>query len=166
MKIKIKTYAVSANTGNKISLAFLIIILLITFMAVNCSKKIDVSIQQAPKNDTTVKSVNNNDSVNLVKLSYGQEQGSILFRKYCSVCHGETGKGNGFNSYNLNPHPRNFTDSNFAMSHNLDHLQLVISSGGKAGGRSALMRPYGGTLKSNEIEYLAQYIVFLGSYKK
>jgi len=33
-------------------------------------------------------------------LTYEQQQGKILYTKYCSVCHGEQGKGDGFNAYN------------------------------------------------------------------
>lgn len=165
MQIKIKTYTGNTNTRNKISFAFLIVILILTLYLTSCSKKSDVSSQQIPKKDTTVKSVNSNDSANLVKLNYEQEQGSILFHKYCAVCHGETGKGNGFNAFNLNPRPRNFTDSIFAANLNLDHLQLAISQGGKSVGKSGLMHPYGSTLKSNEIEYLAQFISFLSTHK-
>jgi len=165
MQIKIKTYKGNTNMGNKISLAFLTIILFLTLFVSSCSKKNDISIQQLPQKDTTVKSVNN-DSSNIIKLSYEQEQGSFLFHKYCAVCHGETGKGNGFNSYNLNPRPRNFSDSVFAASMNLDNLQLAISRGGNSIGKSALMHPYDNTLKSHEIEYLAQYILVLRTYKK
>ena len=151
---------------NKIILTFFIIIPFLTLFLTSCSKKSDISIQQFSKKDTTIKSLKSNDTTNLVKLNYEQEQGSFLFNKYCAVCHGETGKGNGFNSYNLNPRPRNFSDSVFAASMNLDHLQLVISQGGKSVGKTALMHPYGNTLKSNEIEYLAQYISVLGTHKK
>jgi len=166
MQIKRGTYQDYRVIRDNISLVFLIIILLLAFAITGCSKKGYESVSKTDKNDTTIKQMNNNDTVRLVKLSYEQEQGSFLFHKYCAVCHGETGKGNGFNAYSFNPRPRNFTDSVFAASLNLDRLQIAITKGGKGVGKSALMHPYGSTLKNNEIEYLARYILFMSSHKK
>lgn len=36
-------------------------------------------------------------------------EGKKLFQLYCSVCHGEKGKGDGIGGLALNPKPRNFT---------------------------------------------------------
>ena len=165
MQIIIKTYYDNKQEKMRHS-AFLVIILSLILFVTGCSKKNDISNQLLSAKDTITKSINSNDSANFVKLSYEQEQGNFLYNKYCNVCHGETGKGNGFNAFNLNPHPRNFTDSIFAANLNVDSIQIVISRGGKSAGKSALMHPYGYTLKSNEIEYLAQYILFLSSLKK
>ena len=45
-----------------------------------------------------------------VRLTYEQQQGKVLYTKYCAICHGDAGKGDGFNAYNLDPKPRDFTD--------------------------------------------------------
>jgi mono/diheme cytochrome c family protein len=37
--------------------------------------------------------------------------GRKLFAYYCAHCHGEKGQGNGYNAQNLDPHPRDLTDS-------------------------------------------------------
>jgi mono/diheme cytochrome c family protein len=38
-------------------------------------------------------------------------EGRKLFSYYCIQCHGPKGQGNGFNAENLDPHPRDLTDS-------------------------------------------------------
>ncbi|MEK7368634.1 MAG: cytochrome c [Planctomycetota bacterium] len=49
----------------------------------------------------------------LVKTTGGltntQLAGRINYEKYCMVCHGEQGRGDGFNSFNLTPRPTNFS---------------------------------------------------------
>lgn len=86
-----------------------------------------------------------------------------LFGRYCSVCHGTEGKGDGFNAFNLNPKPRDFSDSSFVSR--LDTVLIVetIRAGGKAVGLSGLMPPWGKTLDSTDIELLAQRVIKLGN---
>lgn len=38
-------------------------------------------------------------------------QGRVVFEQYCAGCHGVKGRGNGFNAVNLDPYPRDLTDS-------------------------------------------------------
>jgi mono/diheme cytochrome c family protein len=38
-------------------------------------------------------------------------EGRTVYVHYCASCHGETGHGNGFNAINLDPYPRDLTDS-------------------------------------------------------
>ncbi|MFQ5956190.1 MAG: c-type cytochrome [Candidatus Brocadiales bacterium] len=42
-------------------------------------------------------------------LSNTQLVGKTYYAKYCMVCHGEQGRGDGFNAYNLDPRPRDLT---------------------------------------------------------
>ena len=37
-------------------------------------------------------------------------KGRAIFFKYCTGCHGEKGRGDGFNAHNLDPGPRDLTD--------------------------------------------------------
>ncbi len=37
-------------------------------------------------------------------------KGRRVFGHYCAHCHGDRGRGNGFNARNLDPHPRDLTD--------------------------------------------------------
>lgn len=54
--------------------------------------------------------------VDVLKLYSEKEQlktkGSELYKANCSSCHGDNGRGDGVAGANLNPKPRNFTESN------------------------------------------------------
>lgn len=89
------------------------------------------------------------------------EDSKRLYLHYCSICHGSEGKGDGFNAYNLNPKPKSFTDSTFLKKAEGTYVVKVIEGGGKAVDLSAMMPPYGRTLTAEEIEKLAEYIMFL-----
>ena len=91
-------------------------------------------------------------------LTYEQRQGKYLFRKYCVICHGDDGKGDGFNAYNLDPKPRDFTD--VALMHSLtdERIFRVISGGGRSVNKSPLMPSWGGRLQKDEINYLVTYV--------
>ena len=44
-----------------------------------------------------------------------RESGKALYLKYCSQCHGETGKGDGYAALHLYPRPRDFTTGKFKV---------------------------------------------------
>lgn len=162
-------------------------IILMCFVLAGCSKKNgkteehktgkDTTVNHQEANDTTksplvtekevtkkeeVKNVTpNNDSL----LTFEQRQGKFIFVKYCAVCHGELGKSNGFNTYNLNPKPKNFSDSNYISSYSDERLAESIIKGGRGVNKSPMMPSYGGTLNKDEIEYVSQYVRFLSTQK-
>jgi mono/diheme cytochrome c family protein len=45
------------------------------------------------------------------QLKAGEIKPDVIFRKSCSVCHGDRGNGRGRASINLNPQPRDFTEA-------------------------------------------------------
>lgn len=94
----------------------------------------------------------------LPDLPYGARQGRALFQYYCSTCHGSEGTGAGFNSYNLDPKPRDLTDPAFQSQRTDVELTTVIRSGGGIAGLSTAMPPWGHTLNDRQIGYLVQYI--------
>jgi len=91
--------------------------------------------------------------------SYAERQGKILFEHYCTVCHGQHGEGDGFNSYNLNPKPHSLADSAYvaALASN-ESLMQVIARGGRGINKSVLMPAYGSTLSEDQIADLAAYV--------
>ena len=94
----------------------------------------------------------------VVHLTYEQQQGKILFMKYCSVCHGEQGKGDGFNAYNLDPKPRDFTDPRAMAGIEDETLLTTIMDGGKGVNKSPLMPAWGGRMSKLETEYVIEYV--------
>ena len=91
-------------------------------------------------------------------LRYGEENGRFLYRQYCQVCHGDEGDGFGFNAYNLDPKPRDFTDGLYMHAKSNGRLHDVIARGGVANNLSMLMPAWGQTLNTREITFLISYI--------
>ncbi len=92
------------------------------------------------------------------RLTYEQEQGKYVFTKYCAVCHGDDGKGDGFNAYNLNPKPRDFTDTHLMGNLTDERLKETVREGGGAVNKSPLMPAWSGTLSSRQIDYVVEYL--------
>lgn len=91
-------------------------------------------------------------------LTYEQQQGKNLYIKFCALCHGANGKGDGFNALNLDPEPRDFTDARYMNALSNERLVETISQGGRGVNRSVLMPSWGGRLSKDEIEFLVSYV--------
>ena len=90
--------------------------------------------------------------------SYGAREGRAIFEYYCSTCHGKEGHGDGFNSYNLDPRPRDLSDPAFQAKRSDKDLAAVIRSGGGFAGLSNTMPPWGHTLNERQIGYLVEFL--------
>jgi mono/diheme cytochrome c family protein len=93
-----------------------------------------------------------------VPLSYELQLGRETFRHYCMTCHGEGGAGDGFNAFNLDPHPRDYSDPAFQKKKTDAELADAIRRGGAGVGLSALMPPWGHTLSDPQINQVVLYI--------
>ncbi len=91
-------------------------------------------------------------------FSYEERQGSVLYMKYCTVCHGKEGKGDGFNAFNLDPRPRDFSDSSYMAALSDAQILQTIGGGGRSVNKSPLMPSYGWTIGNRQIRYVAAYI--------
>ncbi len=93
-----------------------------------------------------------------IRYSYAERQGKSLFEQYCSICHGQTGEGDGFNAYNLNPKPHSLADSTYMRALSIENLSETISFGGKGVNKSVLMPAYQNTLDKTQISNVVSYI--------
>jgi mono/diheme cytochrome c family protein len=88
-------------------------------------------------------------------LEISVASGRPVYGRYCAVCHGETGGGDGFNAYNVKAafgvSPAAFSDSSFMASLRDSVALAAIRDGGPAVGKSPAMPPWGGTLTASEI---------------
>ena len=94
----------------------------------------------------------------VVELSYEERQGAFLYSRYCAVCHGNEGKGDGFNAFNLDPRPLDLSDSAYMKALSDGQIAQTISGGGRSVNKSPLMPAYGWTLNKEEIRDLSAYV--------
>jgi len=95
--------------------------------------------------------------------SYEAQLGRDVFAHYCSTCHGDTGAGDGFNAYNLDPRPRDFSDQAFQKAKSDAELVDAIRRGGAGVGLSSLMPPWGRTLTERQV---GEVVLYVRSLKK
>ena len=133
----------------KRTILLMISLLLITVM--NCSH------QETPQRDIMLEVAASMDDIFDAPTTRARE----LYSRYCSVCHGQNGKGDGFNAFNLDPKPHSFSDSSFIARIDPDLIQETITKGGAGVGLSSLMPPWGRTLTKKDIELLAAHVVLL-----
>jgi mono/diheme cytochrome c family protein len=99
-------------------------------------------------------------------LPYGARLGKVTFTHYCQTCHGESGAGDGFNAFNLDPHPRDLSNPQFQKKKSDADLADAIRRGGAGVGLSALMPPWGHTLSTRQIDELVLYLRTLPTLRK
>lgn len=90
--------------------------------------------------------------------TYERQIGKQVFQTYCAGCHGDGGQADGFNAYNLDPHPRDLSDPAFQKKKSNADLADAIRRGGAGVGLSALMPPWGHTLDARHIDAVVLYI--------
>lgn len=90
--------------------------------------------------------------------AYELEIGRNVYLAYCATCHGEKGAGDGFNAFNLDPHPRDLGDPAFQKKKSDADLADVIRRGGAGVGLSSLMPPWGHTLNDRQVEDVVLYV--------
>ena len=94
-----------------------------------------------------------------IALGYQQQVGFQLDKKYCSRCHDSESTAEQVSNYdNLEVKPHPFTEGDTLNKMSADALTAIISHGGPALNKSALMPAYGYTLSKTEIEALISYI--------
>ncbi|MGA2033507.1 MAG: cytochrome c [Thermoguttaceae bacterium] len=91
-------------------------------------------------------------------LADARARGEKVYRHYCQICHGEGGKGDGFNSSHLDPRPRNFSDAKFWRNTRGDRIYDAVAQGGTANGKSVLMPAWGHTLTERQLRDVMVFI--------
>ena len=73
------------------------------------------------------------------------------------------GAGDGFNAFNLDPHPRDLSDPAFQKAKTDGELKDAVRRGGAGVGLSPLMPPWGRTLSAAQVD---EVILYIRSFKK
>ncbi len=85
-------------------------------------------------------------------------RGGKVYRHYCLICHGEEGRGDGFNSYNIEPTPRDLTDEAFWQQTTDERTYYTVSQGGGSVGKSVMMPAWGHTLTERQIRDVITFV--------
>jgi mono/diheme cytochrome c family protein len=93
-----------------------------------------------------------NDNTKLVNLGYQQSQGKRVFYLYCVWCHADASPAGPSNRSNVTPAPPLMNDGDQLNGESDEYMQNIITLGGSALGKSAMMPPYGKTLSAEEIQ--------------
>jgi cytochrome c oxidase cbb3-type subunit III len=87
-----------------------------------------------------------------------ESRGALLYRVYCTQCHGIEGDGRGVNTPDMAVLPRDHTDRGEMSARTDADLFKAIQGGGKAVNKSVLMPPWGGNLSDEDIRALVAYL--------
>jgi mono/diheme cytochrome c family protein len=93
-----------------------------------------------------------NDNSKLLNLGYQESQGKRVFYQYCVWCHADATPAGPSNRSNLTPMPPLMNEGEKLNGESDDYMQNIITLGGSALGKSAMMPPYGKTLSPGEIK--------------
>ena len=92
------------------------------------------------------------------EMRYELRIGREVYQHYCQTCHGDSGAGDGFNAFNLDPHPRDLSDPAFQKAKSPADLADAVRRGGAGVGLSPLMPPWANTLTPMQIDDVVLYI--------
>ena len=94
-------------------------------------------------------------------LALSMVTGKAAYDRYCAICHGESGGGDGFNAYNVKAaygvDPTAFSDSARMVALADAEALKAIREGGGAVGKSAAMPGWGRTLSPGEVADVWRY---------
>jgi len=97
------------------------------------------------------------DAQHVIPLNYRQAQGKRLFYQYCVWCHADATPAGPSNRSNLTPVPALLNDGATLNTESDEYIQNIITLGGSALGKSAMMPPYGRMLSTEEIRALIAF---------
>lgn len=97
------------------------------------------------------------DPAKIVPLTFQQAQGKRVFERYCVWCHADATPAGPSNRSNVTPTPALISDGAALNGLSDEYMQNIITLGGSAVGKSAMMPPYGQTLNENEIRAVIAY---------
>jgi mono/diheme cytochrome c family protein len=91
------------------------------------------------------------DAQRVIPLSYQQAQGKRIFYQQCVWCHADATPAGPSNRSNLTPVPPLPNDGAALNAESDEYMQNIVTLGGTAMGKSAMMPPYGRMLSAEEI---------------
>ncbi len=99
-----------------------------------------------------------NNPQHLIPLDYQQTQGQRIFYNDCVWCHADSTPAGPSNRSNVTPSPALANDGAALNSLSDDYLNNIITLGGGAMSKSAMMPPWGRTLKQEDIHSVIAFM--------
>jgi mono/diheme cytochrome c family protein len=97
------------------------------------------------------------DPQHVIPLNYQQAQGKRIFYQQCVWCHADATPAGPSNRSNLTPVPPLLNDGAVLNAESEENLRNIVTLGGAAMGKSAMMPPYGRMLSAEEIRSLIAF---------
>ncbi|WP_417317189.1 c-type cytochrome [Emcibacter sp.] len=92
--------------------------------------------------------------------------GAVLYKAYCTQCHGLEGDGYGVNAGYMDVQPRDHTEAKEMNARSDEDLFKAVKFGGSAVNKSVLMPSWGNNLSDDEIRSLVSYLRVLSNPEK
>jgi mono/diheme cytochrome c family protein len=127
-----------------------LLFLLVVGMGSGCRKGAEAATAE-PTARAYDKEADWSDSQRVILLNYQQAQGKRVFYQYCVWCHADATPAGPSNRSNLTPVPALLNDGAALNAQSDESLQNIITLGGSAMGKSAMMPPYGRVLSPGDI---------------
>ncbi len=97
------------------------------------------------------------DAQHIITLSYEQAQGKRIFYQQCVWCHADATPAGPSNRSNLTPVPPLLNDGATLNAESEEYMRNIVTLGGTAMGKSAMMPPYGRMLSAEEIRSVIEF---------
>ncbi len=127
------------------------IAVLVAFATLPGCRKPSMTMEARPLDNAYGTEPDWSDPQHLIPLNYQQVQGQRIFYNDCVWCHADSTPAGPSNRSNLTPSPALANDGTTLNSVGDDYLKNIITLGGSALSKSAMMPPWGRTLKQDDI---------------
>jgi len=97
------------------------------------------------------------DPQHVIPLNYPQAQGKRIFYQQCVWCHADATPAGPSNRSNLTPVPPLLNDGAVLNAESEENMRNIVTLGGAALGKSAMMPAYGRMLSAEEIRSLIAF---------
>jgi len=97
------------------------------------------------------------DPQHVIPLNYQQAQGKRIFYQQCVWCHADATPAGPSNRSNLTPVPPLLNDGAVLNAESEENMRNMVTLGGAALGKSAMMPAYGRMLSAEEIRSLIAF---------
>jgi mono/diheme cytochrome c family protein len=128
-----------------------VVSMLISIVALSGCRKPPRTAEAKPSDSAYGQELDWSNPQNSIPLNYQQSQGQRIFYSNCVWCHADSTPAGPSNRTNLNPSPALANEGATLNSLSDDYLQNIITLGGSALSKSAMMPPWGKTLKRDDI---------------